>query len=450
MKFICNIFERYFLTRNNFSMDKYTVDLDKLLNDFEYNELTDNQDTTSKVSEISNQNTKLNNALPSSSINQRNTNTKHSITNVFHSLNEYLNTDISCKPKFDDKVLINTVVHNDLKLVNAPVNNEVITTNLNNVIVKNNTTIPEKNVNSIILPDVETSAIDNVEEINALDLDNDVEKESIVNGTDYPNCNQVILIDNFMNNDENSINPESDEMHPDNEQAVSEDESTSHSDCIESNAIDTNINLSVVSNEVVSAENDAPRPDDYDEMNLIAIENDKDEQNAEIEAPIKDLDENTTCTDDLQPVTFDTIEIDDVELNKYLEEIENEFENQKETSPNDNQEPIVVNNNTESSSEPVVTITKPENEQIIESHSKEIVEVELTNNAEEEIEEQEQNIEDSTTITGTVEENVNANETVIEEAKLVVNLNNGDRPTSLELEMDDNKREIDLIGEISF
>lgn len=59
-------------------MDKFTVDLDQVLNDFEYSELTD-QYNTSKV-------------LPEHSSTQGVI--KHSINNVFHSLNEYLNTNV--------------------------------------------------------------------------------------------------------------------------------------------------------------------------------------------------------------------------------------------------------------------------------------------------------------------------------------------------------------------
>ncbi|EFA05099.1 zinc finger FYVE domain-containing protein 9 [Tribolium castaneum] len=65
-------------------MDKYTVDLDQVLNDFEYSELTDQHSSNHKQN--------FNNF--------KNSNVKHSINNVFHSLNEYLNTDISpkCEP----------------------------------------------------------------------------------------------------------------------------------------------------------------------------------------------------------------------------------------------------------------------------------------------------------------------------------------------------------------
>lgn len=61
-------------------MDKFTVDLDQVLNDFEYSELTDS--TTTKVTDNTLQ------PVPTQNL------TKHSINNVFHSLNEYLSTNI--------------------------------------------------------------------------------------------------------------------------------------------------------------------------------------------------------------------------------------------------------------------------------------------------------------------------------------------------------------------
>ncbi|KAF7283627.1 smad anchor for receptor activation isoform X2 [Rhynchophorus ferrugineus] len=63
-------------------MDKYTIDLDQVLNDFEYLELTD-QHSKNAADQPHNSNT------PSPVV------TKHSINNVFHSLNEYLNTSIN-------------------------------------------------------------------------------------------------------------------------------------------------------------------------------------------------------------------------------------------------------------------------------------------------------------------------------------------------------------------
>lgn len=61
------------------------MDLDKVLNDFEYSELTDQY-----VRPSSHNN---NNRVKSND----NGTTKHSINNVFHSLNEYLNSDVSDK-----------------------------------------------------------------------------------------------------------------------------------------------------------------------------------------------------------------------------------------------------------------------------------------------------------------------------------------------------------------
>lgn len=63
-------------------MDKFTVDLDQVLNDFEYSELTDQYNSTPRVSDSS------------ASVLQNQNVTKHSINNVFHSLNEYVNTSI--------------------------------------------------------------------------------------------------------------------------------------------------------------------------------------------------------------------------------------------------------------------------------------------------------------------------------------------------------------------
>lgn len=65
-------------------MDKFTVDLDQVLNDFEYSELTDQYNASAKVADSSSST-----AVPNQNV------TKHSINNVFHSLNEYLNTDIN-------------------------------------------------------------------------------------------------------------------------------------------------------------------------------------------------------------------------------------------------------------------------------------------------------------------------------------------------------------------
>uniref|UniRef100_A0A1Y1MFZ2 FYVE-type domain-containing protein n=1 Tax=Photinus pyralis TaxID=7054 RepID=A0A1Y1MFZ2_PHOPY len=72
-------------------MDKYTVDLDKVLNDFEYSELTDQYNALSSNETAPQRNPdfyKYNNVPP-----------KHNITKVFESLNEYLNSEIGNNPE---------------------------------------------------------------------------------------------------------------------------------------------------------------------------------------------------------------------------------------------------------------------------------------------------------------------------------------------------------------
>nr|CAH7759536.1 unnamed protein product [Callosobruchus chinensis] len=74
-------------------MEKFTIDLDQVLNDFEYKELTDQY---------------ISRNVPESRASTTNQAEKHTINNVFHSLNEYLNTSIK----------INSLQPNDNNLTN--------------------------------------------------------------------------------------------------------------------------------------------------------------------------------------------------------------------------------------------------------------------------------------------------------------------------------------------
>lgn len=93
-------------------MDKYTIDLDKLLNDFEYSELTENYASVSHP--VNNYNEKKE-TLPETTYPKQ----KHSINNVFHSLNEYLNSDIKNYERITD---INEIETNIPSYVSAPQN----------------------------------------------------------------------------------------------------------------------------------------------------------------------------------------------------------------------------------------------------------------------------------------------------------------------------------------
>lgn len=68
-------------------MDKFTVDLDQVLNDFEFSELTD-QYNSSKITDFPNVHTQDGN--------------KHTVNNVFHSLQEYINTNINSLESSDN------------------------------------------------------------------------------------------------------------------------------------------------------------------------------------------------------------------------------------------------------------------------------------------------------------------------------------------------------------
>ncbi|VEN47225.1 unnamed protein product [Callosobruchus maculatus] len=80
-------------------MEKFTIDLDQVLNDFEYKELTDQY---------------ISRNVPESRASTANQTEKHTINNVFHSLNEYLNTSIkinSLQPS--DNNLTNEIDYNE-------------------------------------------------------------------------------------------------------------------------------------------------------------------------------------------------------------------------------------------------------------------------------------------------------------------------------------------------
>ncbi|XP_045469180.1 zinc finger FYVE domain-containing protein 9 [Harmonia axyridis] len=74
-------------------MDKYTVDLDKVLNDFEYSEYSLESAKVNRNIQDENPNTSFN----TNHCSRNDISVKHSINNVFHSLNEYLSSDINPK-----------------------------------------------------------------------------------------------------------------------------------------------------------------------------------------------------------------------------------------------------------------------------------------------------------------------------------------------------------------
>lgn len=135
----------YTILTDSFQMDKYTVDLDKVLNDFEYSELTDQY--VRPQQNHNNNNNRVNRDV-----------SKHSINNVFHSLNEYLNTDVGDAIVADNNCVVDEVKSQEEKKEEEEEEEEVKT--------------EEEEQENVIV--VEAQTINNAEEIN------EVKEESVV------------------------------------------------------------------------------------------------------------------------------------------------------------------------------------------------------------------------------------------------------------------------------
>lgn len=304
-----------------FRMDKYTVDLDKLLNDFEYNELTDPQDTTTtKLTDISQQNVKLNNQLPTTSLNGKNSNTKHSITNVFHSLNEYLSTDISSVTKKLDTVCINNTLdreeHKAVNVTHPKVNNNDL--KLTDVI-DNNTKKSVQSMNELCESYEEIADEKRLEEEVSL-LEDAVLKDNLKNNKEDVSAEAV----NIAEVKDNSVMPELKNRNEESSDDVNLDivnYDVKHLDIAieksdKSCAEDLKCFIQSKSNEEHSTDSDEPIPE---KINEIVVE-----LNTKIDDKVFELTE-------VKPLCFDTVKIDDSDLDKYLDEIENEYDKNQQS-----------------------------------------------------------------------------------------------------------------------
>lgn len=160
-------------------MDKYTVDLDKVLNDFEYGELTDQY------------------VRPNTSqggYRMRSSSTKHSINNVFHSLNEYLNSDVSDKCS----VVADITLKGMGKSVEETENNNVV---LQDAAVTDNNLEIEDDVESEIVEN-ECESGDNKAEVQLIVI-TDEESDKTINGLkeDSFAANNSILVTDLLTSD---------------------------------------------------------------------------------------------------------------------------------------------------------------------------------------------------------------------------------------------------------
>lgn len=294
-------------------MDKYTVDLDQVLNDFEYSELT----TDSYAGNTTYQHAPGSSNYASSS-KSKTADVKHSITNVFHSLNEYLNSDISSStPKVhlldtkenyfipndnnnttflqSNSKQVNTtedIGDNEVCVDSDEVENEVgqdsgtkndetdrVTALLDLKLVEDGENVTEKN------------GCNNIE--NLLDLEND-----IVNNIDVPLNVDDILI---SNKDDVSNAPSKDSLDQNEGANV--------------------INVEVSSERVQAEPLQSVTQDYQDETcrdNLV--------ENA-VEVEVQAVKEEPPKLNMKEVVSFeDGLDIDDAALNQYLDELEEEYQ----------------------------------------------------------------------------------------------------------------------------
>lgn len=277
-------------------MDKYTVDLDQVLNDFEYSELTDQHSfNQTKSNNKQNSNTYVHN-------NFKNTNVKHSINNVFHSLNEYLNTDISPKceiqpilpePSFSGENSKQEIEDNN-------VTDEVTETSQNHV-------ISDEEIEESHIICEETTPSDNQAR------SEETSQSDIVQ-------NETIESDIIQNKTIESDIIQSKTIEPDIIQSE-----TIESDIIQNETIESDIQTETIEDNIKS---DDP----------FVVETESIEEKT-------DLVEDATTTSDLETVTQpeeeeenvikvgfdDEIDLDDSELNRYLDELEKEYEETPKT-----------------------------------------------------------------------------------------------------------------------
>lgn len=348
-------------------MDKYTVDLDKVLNDFEYSELTDQYVRQSNASQS--------HSFSSS----RNRGVKHSITNVFHSLNEYLNTEVADKCDVVTEIVAQTndAYESPFSVpTDEPVKEIPLIQNLkleDNNVASTSLGVGEGDQKTAENTEIAPESTENRSEIV------EVRSESPASSLPVVDNNLVIIDDVIENTFSNNLS----------EPAA--DERTTESTEI------------VADKHVIEEENHEQQ----------IVENAKTIDNQSVEKlPIESLlsEDNSSI-----PVGFDdTFEVDESELNKYLDELENELDIQEDTEDN---------------VKTLETLEKrDENEEI---RSEERLEIGGSSN-----EEQVKEITE------------NERKDIEEEPEIAPNL---PRPVSLELPKEvENKRNINLIGKYTF
>nr|XP_022906434.1 zinc finger FYVE domain-containing protein 9 [Onthophagus taurus] len=265
-------------------MDKYIVDLDKVLDDFEYSELTDNFGSSRTYLAQGGSNY-------ASSSKSRTGDAKHSITNVFHSLNEYLNTDISTKPT--------------AKQPPADSNKE-------NEAQNNNVEVQTGNLLDLSFPESieckeEAMIITEISENDGICDKNESNCDAVTNLECIDGDNRVKIENDLKNEDFDENKLESEEVNEENEVDG-----------------DNNFKLEGIEDEI----NEKNESVDIKDENI-----DLKEENIDLKQENVDLEEEKD-----KVIKFDDkFEIDDSTLNQFLDELEVEFEKENVEEPKINE-----------------------------------------------------------------------------------------------------------------
>lgn len=361
-------------------MDKYTVDLDKVLNDFEYSEYS---------LETSKGNRSVQDENPNSSnhCSRNDTAVKHSINNVFHSLNEYLSSDITpkkieneCKNFKSINISDQPLEEPNYSLINSKENHE---------------TQHQDNFNSSVVDKTDICAI----------INRKSNEEECIKGNDKVDESITEIFDNKCLEDEHPQNLAEADLNKETPEEILIDLSikdSSNSDInilldVESDS--GKITTSFSENNDHSVKNEENLPSDnkecFDKQQCSLIDNDEVCANKNEECSITDnqlcTDKNEDCTEDkdnenlidnipnqkniedeeikvdneenkITTVGFsDDVEFNEQDIEQYFNELEEELEFENKVEEKTSSEEVVIPSNVEETpveSEEIVVNTK--------------------------------------------------------------------------------------------
>ncbi|KAF2882827.1 hypothetical protein ILUMI_23339 [Ignelater luminosus] len=283
-------------------MDKYTVDIDKVLNDFEYSELTD-QYSGGSTSQNSNIHASTNHRQDPYKL--RSTPVKHTINNVFQSLNEYLNTDIGVKSKQNESN------DNNAKDTNLPRTQESLL-----------------NTSTQYFPIALSNSNTVTSDVTKIDED---EKSYNTNETSKTIPSENNCLENIsIVNSNNTLETHDNEIEDVNEPQLNDEKPKKETNSMKID-LDSSKSEEVTEKENTVSEDDVEKiqtlPDVIDNVSIKLSEQIKEQE--EIISTLKES--SPELENDLkeQPVVVgfdDSFGLNDSELHQYLDELESEYE----------------------------------------------------------------------------------------------------------------------------